>query len=73
LFAFGFTNAQAPLEEGGLQLNAGLGTSGWEHLFMLQVYGIATNFTIGGELSYQSTKFWSRSRNKSSIFWNSSK
>jgi hypothetical protein len=28
LFAFGFTNAQAPLEEDGLQLNAGLGTSG---------------------------------------------
>jgi hypothetical protein len=55
LFAFGFTNAQAPLEEGGLQLNAGLGTSGWEHLFMLN-YGIA-NFTIGGELSFVNQNF----------------
>jgi hypothetical protein len=35
LFAFGFTNAQAQIEEGGLQLNAGLGTSGWGNLFML--------------------------------------
>jgi hypothetical protein len=36
-------------------------------------YGIATNFTIGGELSYQSTKFWSRSREIKVLFWNSSK
>lgn len=55
LFAFGFANAQAPLEEGGLQLNAGFGTSGWgTPVYAGLDYGIATNFTIGGELSYQS-------------------
>ena len=55
LCAFGFTNAQAPLEEDGLQLNAGLGTSGWgTPVYVGLDYGIATNFTIGGELSYQS-------------------
>ena len=54
-FAFGFTNAQAPLEEGGLQLNAGIGTSGWgTPVYVGLDYGIATNFTLGGELSYQS-------------------
>lgn len=55
LFAFGFANAQAPLEEGGLQLNAGVGTSGWgTPVYVGLDYGIATNFTLGGEVSYQS-------------------
>lgn len=55
LFIFGYTNAQAPLEEGGLQLNAGIGNSGWgTPVYFGLDYGIATNFTLGGELSYQS-------------------
>ncbi|MGA9638233.1 outer membrane beta-barrel protein [Flavobacterium sp.] len=55
LFTFGFANAQAPLEEGGLQLNAGIGTSGWgTPVYVGLDYGIATNFTLGGEVSYQS-------------------
>ena len=55
LFAFGFANAQAPLEEGGLQLNAGIGTSGWgTPVYAGLDYGVARNFTLGGELSYQS-------------------
>ena len=57
LFAFGFANAQAPLEEGGFQLNAGFGTSGWgTPVYVGFDYGIATNFTLGGEVSYQSYK-----------------
>lgn len=55
LFVFGFANAQAPLEEGGVQLNAGIGTSGWgTPVYVGLDYGIATNFTLGGEVSYQS-------------------
>lgn len=55
VMAFGFANAQAPLEEGGLQLNAGVGTSGWGTPVYVGIdYGIATNFTLGGELSHQS-------------------
>ncbi|MCG9794166.1 outer membrane beta-barrel protein [Flavobacterium algicola] len=55
ILAFSFANAQAPLEEGGLQLNAGLGSSGWgTPIYVGLDYGIAPNFTIGGELSYQS-------------------
>jgi hypothetical protein len=55
VFAFGFANAQAPLEEGGVQLNAGFGTSGWGTPVYLGLdYGIAPNFTLGGEVSYQS-------------------
>lgn len=55
LFTFGFVNAQAPLEEGALQLNAGLGASGWgTPVYVGLDYGIAPNFTLGGELSYQS-------------------
>ena len=54
-FVFGFANAQAPLEQGALQLNAGVGTSGWGvPLYVGLDYGIAENVTIGGELSYQS-------------------
>lgn len=55
VFAFGFTYAQAPLEEGSLQLNAGIGTSGWGTPVYVGVdYGLAPNFTLGGEVSYQS-------------------
>ena len=54
-FAFGFIYAQAPLEKGGLQLNAGLGFSGWGIPISVGIdYGIAPNITLGGDLSYQS-------------------
>lgn len=47
--------AQAPLEKGGLQLNAGLGTSGWgTPVYVGLEYGLGNNFTLGGELSYRS-------------------
>ncbi|UQD55944.1 outer membrane beta-barrel protein [Flavobacterium sp. K5-23] len=68
-FTFGFANSQAPLAAGGLQLNAGIGSSGWgTPVYFGLDYGIASNFTLGGELSYQSynQKFGS-SNLKSSI------
>ena len=47
VFTFSFANAQAPLEEGGLQLNAGFGTSGWgTPVYVGLDYGIAPNFTL---------------------------
>ncbi len=55
VFAFGYTNAQAPLEKGSCQLNAGVGTSGWGvPVYVGLDYGIAQDVTLGGELSYQS-------------------
>jgi outer membrane immunogenic protein len=58
LIAFGFiTNgvmAQSPLEEGGVQLNAGVGLSGWGvPIYFGLDYGIAKDFTLGGQLSFQ--------------------
>lgn len=47
--------AQAPLDNGDLQLNAGFGLSGWGTPVYIGVdYGIADDITIGGELSYRS-------------------
>jgi outer membrane immunogenic protein len=47
--------AQGTLEKGGLQLNAGLGTSGWgTPVYVGLDYGVGSDFTIGGELSYRS-------------------
>ena len=55
VFAFSFANAQAPLEEGGIQLNAGVGTSGWgTPVYVGLDFGVAPNITVGGELSFQS-------------------
>ncbi|NRS88969.1 outer membrane protein W [Flavobacterium sp. 7E] len=60
LFTFGFVNAQAPLEKGGIQLNGGLGSSGWGGLGYVGLdYGLLPNITIGAELSYQS---WGETR-----------
>ncbi len=43
------------LEEGNLQLNAGVGTSNWgTPLFVGIDYGITEDITIGGELSFRS-------------------
>ena len=48
-------NAQAPLEKGTLQLNTGLGTSGWGTPVYLGVdYGLENNITLGTEISYRS-------------------
>ncbi len=47
--------AQGTLEKGGLQLNAGLGTSGWgTPVYVGLDYGVHEDITIGGELSYRS-------------------
>ena len=55
VFAFSFANAQAPLEEGGIQLNAGIGTSGWgTPVYVGLDFGVAPSITVGGELSFQS-------------------
>ncbi|MRX62865.1 DUF3575 domain-containing protein [Maribacter luteus] len=53
--SFGLTFAQAPLEEGNLQLNAGFGVSGWgTPIYAGLEFGVAPNISVGGELSYQS-------------------
>ena len=47
--------AQGSLEKGGLQLNAGFGTSGWgTPIYVGLDYGVIKDITIGGELSYRS-------------------
>ena len=57
LLFFTFTNAQAPLEKNGLQLNAGFGTSGWgTPIYVGADYGVSDKITIGAEVSYQSYK-----------------
>jgi outer membrane protein W len=70
VFAFSYTFAQAPLERGSSQLNAGVGTSGWGvPIYVGLDYGLADNFTIGGELSYQSyNQKYASSEANSSIF-----
>lgn len=47
--------AQGSLEKGGLQLNAGFGTSGWgTPVYVGLDYGIHKDITLGAELSYRS-------------------
>lgn len=58
MIALGFISttvfAQAPLEEGGTQLNAGVGLSGWGvPVYIGLDYGIARDWTLGGQLSFQ--------------------
>lgn len=54
VFTVGYTNAQAPLEKGAFQLNAGLGTSAWGVPVYAGVdYGLVDNVTLGAELSFQ--------------------
>ncbi|CAN1574486.1 Outer membrane protein beta-barrel domain containing protein [Flavobacteriaceae bacterium] len=71
LIAFGFiTNgvmAQSPLEEGGVQLNAGVGTSGWGiPVYFGLDYGIAKDFTLGGQISFQSDDYNDNNKNYNS-------
>jgi hypothetical protein len=58
LFAFvlltNFAFAQSPLEEGGTQLNAGVGASGWGiPVYIGLDYGIGHDFTLGGQVSFR--------------------
>jgi outer membrane immunogenic protein len=61
--------AQGSLEKGGLQLNAGLGTSGWgTPVYVGLDYGIHEDITLGGELSYRSnSETYGSNKYKSSI------
>lgn len=58
MIAFGFISngifAQAPLEVGGVQLNAGLGLSGWGVPVYVGVdFGIVRDVTLGAQVSFQ--------------------
>ncbi len=62
MIAFGFLSvgafAQAPLEQGGTQLNAGIGFSGWGvPVYFGLDYGIARDWTLGGQLSFQTDNY----------------
>jgi outer membrane immunogenic protein len=58
LVAFGFIStgvfAQSPLEEGGVQLNLGVGATDWGFVpvYLGLDYGIARDFTLGGQISF---------------------
>ncbi|OXA79251.1 hypothetical protein B0A58_03835 [Flavobacterium branchiophilum NBRC 15030 = ATCC 35035] len=55
LMSSGSIFAQSPLEKGGLQINAGFGTSSWgTPVYAGLDYGLMENITIGGEVSYRS-------------------
>jgi outer membrane immunogenic protein len=60
--------AQGSLEKGGLQLNAGVGTSGWgTPIYVGLDYGIHEDITIGGEVSFRSdSKVYGSNKYKSS-------
>lgn len=60
--------AQGSLEKGKLQLNAGLGTSGWGiPVYVGLDYGIHRDITLGGELSYRSdSRVYASNKYKSS-------
>ncbi len=52
-----FSFAQAPLEKGSIQLNAGFGASTWgTPIYFGADYGASDVITIGAEASYQSYK-----------------
>ena len=59
LLAFVFVSnsmfAQVPLDKGEVQFNAGVGASGWGIPIYFGVdFGIARDWTLGGEISFQS-------------------
>lgn len=54
-FAAMTASAQGTLGEGNLQLNAGVGLSGWGvPVYVGLDYGITEDITVGGEISYRS-------------------
>lgn len=71
IFTISFANAQAPLEKGGIQLNAGFGASNWgTPVYVGLDFGLMQNITLGGELSYQAYNqgYYGYSDYKSTIF-----
>jgi outer membrane immunogenic protein len=55
LFLIGTTFSQTPVQKGETQLNGGLGFSGWGvPIYVGLDYGIHSDISIGGELSYRS-------------------
>jgi len=51
-------NAQAPLEKGGAQLNAGFGLSGWGvPIYVGLDFGVGNDFTLGFEGSFASYSY----------------
>ncbi len=61
--------AQSPLEKGGIQLNAGVGTSNWgTPIYFGLDYGIYKDITVGGELSYRSqSNYYGQNQYRSSV------
>lgn len=50
----GIASAQSPLEAGGIQLNAGVGFSGWGlPIYVGADFGATDDISIGGEFSYR--------------------
>lgn len=55
VFASNGIFAQVPLDKGDVQFNAGVGASGWGIPIYFGVdFGIARDWTLGGEISFQS-------------------
>ena len=55
VFASNGIFAQVPLDKGEVQFNAGVGASGWGIPIYFGVdFGIARDWTLGGEISFQS-------------------
>ena len=55
LFGFATASAQAPLEEGRMQLNGGFGFSNaGVPIYVGLDYGVYPDITVGGEISYRS-------------------
>ena len=68
VFLVGFVHAQAPLEEGEMQVNAGLGLSNYGlPIYGGLEYGIGYNISVGGEISYRGYH-----ENRASYKWNHS-
>ncbi|ATA71847.1 MULTISPECIES: outer membrane beta-barrel protein [Capnocytophaga] len=64
LASFTVASAQNDLGVGNLQLNAGFGLSSWGTPVYLGVdYGVAEDWTVGGEISYRSTNYGVADRN----------
>lgn len=74
LFFFSFlafhSFAQVPLRKGDMQLNAGLGFSGWGiPIYAGLEFGFMENITVGGEVSYRSyTDDFNRTNYRHNIF-----
>lgn len=55
MFSVGVAMAQNPIDKGQLQLNAGIGFSGWGiPIYAGLDYGVHPDITVGGEVSFRS-------------------